>query len=419
MKIAFAAVMATAVLGCSDEKCDPTVPGTICTIAGATRDEGYTGDGALAVDATLYIPMDSITGPDGKLWFIDFNNYVIRSIDELGVIETVIGTGDLGSSPASDMLDQIPALESANNHTPTMALIGDYLYLASWHESYIKRVRVGDMMMELFAGIASRNAYTGDGGPKLAAAIDLPSSIVAAPNGDLVFTDQGNLAIRKIDSAGLVHTIVGKCIIEERTCTNNGTQPVACPGSQKVTCGNPETSCSGPSPCTQAFGGDGGPAELARLAMPGGQAADPVGRIAYDREGNLLIADSGNHRIRKVDTNGIITTIAGTGISGYSGDGGPATEAQLNRPVDIAVADDNTIYVTDVYNSCVRRIDTSGIMTTAAGMCSKDPTKRGFAGDGGPPTQAKLDRPYGIDIVGTKLYISDSYNNRLRVVNLE
>jgi hypothetical protein len=121
---------------------------------------------------------------------------------------------------------------------------------------------------------------------------------------------------------------------------------------------------------------------------------------------------------RKIDPSGIITTLAGTGVAGYSGDGGPANQAEINRPIDVEVGPDNSVYFTDVYNNCVRKIDTAGIISTVVGRCDNTPAGRGFSGDGGPPLEAKLDRPYGIDLAGTKLYVSDSYNNRIRVVNL-
>ena len=107
--------------------------------------------------------------------------------------------------------------------------------------------------------------------------------------------------------------------------------------------------------CSPGFAGDGGPAIDARLAQHSGAGALPGGRLIYDSQGNLFIADTHNHRIRKVDTDGIITTIAGTGATGYLGDGGPATEARLDSPIDIALAGDGTLYVTDTANSCVRR----------------------------------------------------------------
>jgi hypothetical protein len=248
------------------------------------------------------------------------------------------------------------------------------------------------------------------------ASLDLPSSIALDPVGNIVIMDQANQVVRMVDGSGTMHTIVGKCVIDLDSPCAPGVQPVLCTGSDKFACGDPATECS--KPCSPTFAGDGGPALEARLGEPYGQAADPAGRVVYDHAGNLLIADTDNNRIRKVDTAGIITTIAGTGQAGYSGDGGPGNQAQINRPVDVAIGSDDTLYFTDVFNSCIRKIDPAGIISSVVGQCSSNPDDRGFAGDGGPPLEAKLNRPYGIDLVGNKLYVSDSYNNRIRVVNL-
>lgn len=310
----------------------------------------------------------------------------------------------------------MPALEAYFNHTSDLFFHDGYLYLAAWHNSRIKRVRLSDMTIENYAGLGRRTFYDGDGGAALAASLDLPSSIALAPDGNLVIMDQANQVVRKIDSDGNVQRIVGKCVVELDSPCAPGVEPVACPGSNKFACGNLPVECM--KPCTPGYSGDGGPALEARLGQPFGQAADPAGRVVYDHAGNLLIADTDNNRIRRVDTAGIITTIAGTGVGGYSGDGGPAIEAEINRPVDVAVGPDNTLYFTDVYNSCVRKIDPSGIISGVAGRCTTIPKERGFSGDGGPPLEARLDRPYGIELVGNKLYVSDSYNNRIRVVNL-
>ena len=346
-----------------DQSCDPSIPNTICTIAGAGADQGYRGDHGLATEAVLYIPMDSAVSPDGDVWFIDFNNYVVRAIDPKGVIRTVIGSGDLGDSPASDQLTELDALSTSNNHTPNLFFADDYLYLAAWHESRIKRVRLGDMMMENFAGAGVRTLYKGDEGPAMSAALDLPAGITIDPLGNIVIMDQGNQVVRMVDSNNIIHTIAGKCVVESNASCAPGTQPVACPGSNKFACGDPAIECS--NACTPGYGGDGGPALEARFAQPYGQAADPAGRLAYDHAGNLIIADTSNNRIRKIDPAGIVTTIAGTGVAGYGGDDGLAVEALINHPVDLAIGDDNTVYFTDVSNSCVRRIDPRTERTSA------------------------------------------------------
>jgi serine/threonine-protein kinase len=145
-----------------------------------------------------------------------------------------------------------------------------------------------------------------------------------------------------------------------------------------------------------------------------GQAADPGGRIAVAPDGDLVVADTKNQRIRRIDRElGTITTIAGNGSVGFAGDGGPATAAQLNNPIDVAVASDGTIYVADTYNSCVRAISPDGIIRTFAGVCGEP----GFANDGKAPDGAELNRPYGLGLAPDGgLYIADTYNHRVRIV---
>ncbi|HWU88054.1 MAG TPA: hypothetical protein VN253_12295 [Kofleriaceae bacterium] len=412
--ISLGLVLASAAACSDDTPCDPEAPNTICTIAGS-GEQGFNGNRGPATKAALYVPQDTAISPDGNLWLLDFNNYVVREILPDGTIHSVIGNGEVGDGPSPDV-PRMPALDAPFNHTTDLFFHDGYLYLSAWHNSRVKRVRLSDMMIENYAGRGRRTYYDGDDGPALNASLDLPSSIALDPTGRIVIMDQANQVIRAVDADGTIHRIAGKCVIEMPDCVA-GQQLTLCPNTDKYVCGTP-TACN-VQPCTPGYGGDGGPALEARMGQPFGQSADPAGRVAYDHAGNLIFADTGTNWIRKVDTAGIITTIAGTGgEGGYSGDGGPATQAQLFRPVDIAIGADNSVFFTDVFNNCVRKIDPAGIISTVVGKCSPNPDDRGFAGDGGPPEQAKLDRPYGIDLVGNKLYVSDSYNNRIRVVNL-
>ena len=163
------------------------------------------------------------------------------------------------------------------------------------------------------------------------------------------------------------------------------------------------TTIAGTPP--RAPDGDGGPAIEANLNWPGG--------VAVDGAGNAYIADRGNDRIRRVDGAGIITTIAGTGESGSSADGGPAVEAQLDGPAGVAVDGAGNVYITDRGNDRIRRVDGAGIITTIAGT-----GVRGFSGDGGPAVEAKLDGPNGIAVDGTgNVYIADYNNHRVRRVD--
>jgi sugar lactone lactonase YvrE len=191
--------------------------------------------------------------------------------------------------------------------------------------------------------------------------------VVVDPEGRLVIADSGNDRIRRVDAAGVITTIAG---------TGDG-----------------------------GFTGDGGPATLARLKDPKG--------IAIDHDGNLLIADSLNNRIRKVDAAGVITTIAGTGLEADTGDGGPARLASLTRPRTLAVAADGSILVAEPWANRIRRIDPQGVITTIAGT-----GQAGFSGDGGPARLAALDTPRGVagDAEGN-VYIADSLNDRVRRVD--
>lgn len=403
---------ASAALAACGDPCDE--PNAICTLAG-TGDPGKRGDNGPATDAELYAPQDTAIAPNGEVWVLDFNTYRVRSIDASGTIKTVVGNGVLGDSPEPG-LTQVPAIAAAMNHTSDLFFHDGYLYLSAWHNSRIKRVRLSDMMIENYAGVGRRTYYDGDGGPALGASLDLPSSIALDPNNNIVIMDQANQVVRKVDAQNVITTIVGSCIVEDTACAP-GEQPRQCDGSSKLACGsNLLAECM--KACTPGFGGDNGPALTSRMAQPFGQAADPAGRLTYDTAGNLIIADTENHRIRKIDPAGIITTLAGTGNDSYSGDGGPAIQADINRPIDVEVGPDNSVYFTDTFNSCIRKIDPAGIISTVVGKCSPNPADRGFSGDGGPADEAQLNRPYGIDLAGDKLYVTDSYNHRIRVVNL-
>jgi streptogramin lyase len=459
------------VAGCakhaSGTTCDPDAPNTICTIAGGSGAAGYGGDEGPATKALLYTPQGTAWGPDGQLWLLDYNNYVVRSIDGSGTIHTRVGIGLLGDSPdTADGQTECPALQAKFNHTPDMFFSGNSLYLAAWHGSWIKKVDLTTMMVTDVVGEGMRTHYTGEGGPALKAAVDLPAAVVIAPNGDIVLMDQANQVIRRVDGTGTINRMAGTCLVSyydtgEAPCTK-GTVLQQCstvdPGSDKATyCVTDPVNLTLAEvcgwPCEPGFSGDGGPALAAQIGQQFGQQADPNGRLAYDSAGNLYFTDTLNNRIRKIDPSGIITTIAGKGVygvdamgnilptatGGYAGDGGPALDAVLNHPVDLAIDTDNTIYFTDTNNNCVRKIDPSGIISTVVGdcttanlcgsvnsascnsdvgaVCTTDTTTC-FKGDGGPPTSALLNHPYAVSLHGKKLYVSDTYNNRIRVVNL-
>jgi DNA-binding beta-propeller fold protein YncE len=385
------------------EHCKPE-SGTVCTVAG-TGTAGLSDEDTPAIEADIYLPMDVTVGPDGLLYIVDWNNHRIRVVDENEKIRTIAGTGALGDGPVG------PVLESAFNH-PTQVIFDPegHMLIAAWHNSKIKRVDLAAGTLEDPCGTGAR-AYTGDGGPASVAALDLPASIALDAAGNLYILDQANQVIRRVNPEGTIERFAGQCIIG---ACDDGEAPVACAMNDKSSClldTEPDTGCN--KPCSTGFAGDGGPASEARLAQPVGQSADPAGRLMLDPAGNLFFADTGNHRVRKIDPDGVITTVAGNGQKGHAGDGGPAIDAELFNPTDVDFGPDGTLYIADTFNSCVRAVDPDGTIRTAAGVCGD----RGFGGDGAAPEAGLFDRPYGIavDATGT-LYVADTWNHRIRAV---
>ena len=217
----------------------------------------------------------------------------------------------------------------------------------------------------------------GDGGPAVEARLRYPFDVAVDETGSLYIVDTWNHRIRKVDSAGIVTTVAG-----------SGT-----------------TGESG-----GGFSGDGGPAVEAQLRFPGG--------AALDGSGSLYIVDTWNHRIRKVDSAGIVTTIAGSGTTGeggggFGGDGGPAVEARLRYPYGVTVDETGNLYIADAWNHRIRKVDSAGIVTTIAGSGTE-----GYGGDGGPAVWAQLSHPQGVALDGSgNLYIADAWNHRIRKVD--
>ncbi|MBI2506057.1 MAG: hypothetical protein HYW07_22815 [Candidatus Latescibacteria bacterium] len=355
-------------------------PGAITTFAG-TGMAGFGGDGGPAKEAAFYGPRDVCINPtSGEVYIADWNNHRIRkSAPDGSQITTVIGTELLGDEPLSAAEGMVPGTEANLNHPTDITMAPDgRLVLSAWHNWKIKYMDSGGMVGVL-AGTSQ--GYSGDGGVAAAAQFNLPSSVVYDGEGNLYISDQANQRIRKVDASGIVSTFAG-------------------------------TGVAG-------FGGDGGPATAAQFNLPKGSNAEPAGKLAIERHLNqLYIADTMNHRVRVIDLNtGIITTIAGNGNPGYRGDSGPATQASLSFPTDVAIGPDHTLYIADAENHAIRQVDGLGIISTVAGNGVK-----GYAGDGGPATQAQLNTPTGIfidEILNDNLlYIADTRNHRIRRVEL-
>lgn len=334
---------------------------------------GDNGDGLPGVETTLYLVQDVTVGPDGLLYFPDWNNHKIRRLNADETVETIAGTGELGA--AADGYGP----EIQFNHPTNVEFDGDgNLLVAAWHNSLIKRIDLTTGYATTICGTGARS-FNGDGMNGLQTFVDLPSSVAWDPGtGNVIFSDQANFRIRVVEPSGLVHTLCG-----------DG---------------------------TAGYLGENVRAETARLNSPKGQSAAPAGRITLTLEGEILIADTANHIIRKIDGAGMISTIAGTPtVAGYTGDGGPATLATLNTPSDVAVGPDGSIYVADTMNNVVRIITPDGNIDTYAGT-----GERGFAGDGGPADEALLDRPYGVTVApdGT-VYVADTHNHRIRMISTD
>ena len=279
-------------------------PGDLSALAG-NGTAGATGDGAKAIDAELYAPYGTAADSAGNVYIADTDNHRVRKVAADGTITTFAGTGTGG--------------------------------------------------------------FSGDGGAATSAKLSYPGGVAVDSGGNVYIADTGNARVREVTTGGTISTVAGGGFL---------------------------------------FLGDGGPATSATLNYPT--------RLAFDLSGNLLIADSVNHRIRRVTwSDGKINTVAGTGTSGSSGDGAAATSAQLSYPTGIAVDSSGNVYVADTNNHKVRRFTIGGTISTFAGTGTL-----GFAGDGGAATAAQLNYPGGVAVdAAGNVFIADTSNNRVRRVD--
>jgi sugar lactone lactonase YvrE len=361
----------------------PHISGTICTVAGT----GVAGDGAdrhVPTDTMLYDPSDIAFAPDGSLVIVDWNNHRIRQVQPDGTLKIVAGVGELTPALGTDQVT-----DRLNHPTDVCFDPQGRMVIAAWHNSRIKRLDPATGVLEDIAGTGARS-FGGDNGPALMAILNLPASVLYDPDGNLLVSDQANQRIRKIDTSMTITTIAG-------------------------------TGDKG-------FAGDGGPAIMAKFSLPIGQMGHPAAHITRSNAGDLYLADTDNNRIRRIDPAGMVSTVAGTGEAGAVNPEGPAVQAQLNHPVDVAAAPDGALYVADTENNCVRVIR-NGVISTVAGTCtpvcpndlnapcrcpSVDAT---CIGDGGSALAAHLKRPTGIALdKDGNLFIADTLNHRVRVV---
>ena len=414
--------------------------GTISTFAG-TGTGGFSGDGGMATSAQLGAPRGVAVDGSGNVYIADHNNHRVRRVSAAGTISTFAGTGtpsrnfDTGTATSIHLHDptdvavdpdgNVYIMDQNNNRvrrvTPSGALTSFWHYSINSQDRmqgvaadrdgnvYVAdRTVVGDGGNEgaiyryssgggfsVFAGIRTQYGFSGDGGPATSAWLDSPYGVTVDSAGNVYIADLDNYRIRKVDGSGIISTVVGTTsgllagtVIETFAGGASGTSTVA------------------------GFSGDGGPAASAELNTPRG--------VALDSSGNLYIADTNNHRIRKVDAGtGNIETFAGgasgtSTVAGFSGDGGPAASAELNLPYGVALDSSGNLYIADYGNHRVRKVDAgTGNISTFAGT-----GMGGYSGDGVAATSSMLWFPSDVatDASGN-VYIADLANNRIRKVD--
>jgi uncharacterized protein YjiK len=387
--------------------------GIITTVAG-DGNGGYTGDGGLATKAELYQPYAVAVDAAGNLYIADTGNEVIRKVDINGIITTVAGGGS--QYPG----DGGPATSTYISAVGVAADTAGNFYIADTDDNSIRKVDAKGIITTVAGG---GTQGLGDGGAANGAELAGPYGVAVDAAGNLYIADTSDQRIRKVAANGIICTVAGNRAWGDAGdggpasgAQLYGPEGVATDASgglyigdignarvRKVAANGMIATAAGNG--ISGYSGDGGPAAGAQLSAPDA--------VAVDAFGNVYICDSGNARVRKVDTSGNITTVAGNGSAGYSGDGNPATSAQLNQPRGVAADSAGNLYIADSDNYCIRKVDSLGTITTFAGT-----GKYGYSGDGGLATSAQIGYPFGLalDAAGD-LYIADADNHRIRKVD--
>ena len=333
---------------------------TISSIAGMGT-SGFAGDGGPATSASLSFPAGLTFDSAGNMYIADSFNSRVRKVALDGTISTIAGTGDFG-----DFGDSNVATKAGMNRPYSVVVDkAGNIYIADTYNDAVRKVAASSGIMSTFAGKGTQG-LGGDGGGATGALMDTPTALVLDPAGNLYIADTNNHRIRKVGTDGNISTFAG-----------NG---------------------------QAASSGDGGPATSAAMNSPEG--------LAIDQAGNLYVADTAGHRVRKITPDGTITTVAGNGSGGFTGDGGPATQASLYYPKGLAVDPSGNLFIADWLNSRVRVVTPDGTIYTAAGNGAFS-----YYGDGGPATNAALRFPWGLaaDASG-KIYIADDENSLIRML---
>ena len=342
------------------------VPGVIHTVAG---DQAwiYRGDGGAATASPIFLPFGLAVDAAGNLFIADSSNNRIRRVDAATqTISTLAGNGSAGASG-----DNGPALSASLSIPTSVAVDGaGNVYFADSNNHAVRRIDAVSAIVTTVAGTLGVAGYNGDGGSATAAHLNTPDAIALdLVNGFLYIADTGNNVVRKLNlSTGNLSAFAGNHVA--------------------------------------AFSGDGASALSSSMDGPWG--------IAVGADGQVYIADQNNHRIRKVALDGTISTVAGTGTSGFSGDGGLPGAAQLDSPAAIALDPAGNLYIADSGNNRVRKVNAhTGLIQTVAGS-----TTEAFSGDGGPADQAGLYGPYAMVLDGKgDLFLTDVFHNRIREIS--
>ncbi len=326
--------------------------GYINTIAGSGS-SGFSGDGGQATAAQMAEALGCVSvDGSGNIYINDNQNGRIRKINPSGIISTIAGGG-------SSTADGIPATSASLSLGEFIADISGNIYLIDGNR--IRKIVAATGVITTVAGTGSAG-YSGDGGPATAAQMNSPHGICLDFSGNFYIGDEANAVVRKVTTTGIISTYAG-------------------------------TGSAG-------FSGDGGAATTAQLQSPDG--------LCFDALGNMYVADRYNYRIRKIDASGIISTYAGNGSYGYSGDGGPATAASFAEPSELCLDSYGNLYIADFHNGRIRKIAPSGTTSTLAGGGSS-------SGEGVPATSASLTDTWGTGVDRlNNIYVADRYNYRVR-----
>jgi len=358
------AIVTEGVAGCgapAEPTCDEGPPGTVCPVAG-TGELAFIRDGLPALETAFYLPSQIRRGPDGRLYIMDFNNMRLRRIEADGTIVTLAGDGFHAGAT-----EGLPATDSSLENPIDFDFLPDgRVIFVSYHDPRVLVIDP-DGTLRRVAGNAQPGLFgsEGDGGPALDAAFLQTAGITVASDGAIYVSDDLAHVIRVIRD-GTIATFAGT---------------------------------GGPG-----HGGDGGPATAATLDAPTA--------MTFDAAGNLFVTDAGTSVVRKIAPDGTIVTVAGTGVYGFAGDDGPATEARLARPDGVAVTSDGTLYIADRLNSRIRKVTPDGVISTFAGTGEK-----AMYGDGGPASAAAFGYVSRVEIDDDGgLLVSDQSNSCIRKI---